>query len=91
MALRFCHCSIDRIDDDVCPMYTTSFDEPFCQLASSQLGLLINYNVFNCHHYMCSIISSLIVMYNTTYETSLHNYSDNSYIYMYMMKDVYTK
>ena len=21
--------SIDRIDDNVCPMYTTSFDEPF--------------------------------------------------------------
>ena len=25
--------SIDRIDDNVCPMYTTSFDEPFLSVS----------------------------------------------------------
>lgn len=31
------------IDDNVFPMYATSFDEPFCPEANSQLGLSTKY------------------------------------------------
>ena len=35
--------SIEKIDPNICPMYMTSFDEPFCMLANSQHGQLHNY------------------------------------------------